>query len=135
MLVGTIKRKNEGAPTIADMPCPAHNMSLQPHIRIFSDSQAAQFPSPLLKVETLAGHCLVVQGGEDAATQLDAPGNLSRASNLPSNIKPTFPSLNTFYKLDLKVNFGHPSSAPISGLKPSVDLYVFFLFWPTPGPP
>ena len=52
VLVGTIKRKNEGAPTMTDMLCPAHNMSLQPHNHTFSDSQAAQFPSPP-KVEAL----------------------------------------------------------------------------------
>ena len=40
---------------------------------------------------------------EDAATQLDASGNLSRASNLPSSIKPTFPILNSFHKFDLEV--------------------------------
>ena len=65
--------------------------------------------------------------GEDAATQLDAPGNLSRAST----IIPTFPILTAFTNLGFEANFCLPSFAHISCLKP---LYVFFLFWPPAAP-
>ena len=49
-------------------------------------------------------HFLKVEPGAvrkgDAATQLEAPGDLSRASNLPASIKPI---LNSPYRLDLMV--------------------------------
>lgn len=78
-------------------PCPtAYNMSPQPHI--YAHSQ-------IVKLDSFSESCrALVCGGKDAATQLDAPGGLSRASNLPSTIIPTFPILNSFLQIsDLEV--------------------------------
>ena len=134
MLVGTIKRKNEGAPTIADMPCPAHNMSLQPRIHTFSDSQAAQSPSSL-KADTLAGHCLVVSGRGGCRHPARRPGQPVACLQPALQHQTHLSQLKHLLQIGLEGKFWPALFCYISCLKPSVDLYVFFLFWPTPGPP